>query len=420
MATGYYSDTINRIQYQIEAQGSYATNLSGSTTYKDIRVLDGASFELNVEMKPNNTMAQRLDRMQKNIKGRRRSGNTFSSYLNGTGVVASKGVIGVTSSNGDMLKTIMGGEHLTTGSGVTSVTDAGRFVVDGQANDLLYAGTVIGLLNPTSSLFETSRIQSYNTSTNTINLANQLNHAPASGSTVYGGSTYFLRQDPDTSLQFYVQGDSTNKTFVLMGLQGGFGLKTEIGELATIDYKLEGGADWNSGSTGDLALANYPEANPVAAYNSFVCFYPKSSTATTAASRTQIHVQSVEVTPNIKYNDITSYAGSNNIAGKKRARSVPIVQGKLTAYFTDHTYPVARDNTTLYGLHLQIGSEAGKTVSIVCPSVQIINAKQVNGEGTSCWEIEWIGHEDEVATTTGASSATITDMAASALVISFN
>ena len=410
----YELNKLARVRYYIEPEGSYATNGSGSVTYRDMIVLEDGTFELNKIMLDNNTVAQRVDdKLIQVVSGtQKRCNATFSSYLMGTGTSAGKGTLSITSSLGDFLKAIMGGEHRTTGSGVQTANTAGEFVVNGQANDLLYPGTIIGIQNTTTNFVETSQVAAYNTTTNALTCSHNFGFTPASGSTVYGASTYYLTQNPATSMQLYVQGAETDDTWVLCGLQGGFGLKTELGQLPTIDFKLENGATWFTGSTDDLSVASYVNSVPPVFTDGFVSFFPLDGTYPEAQS-TLTALTSIEITPAIAYTDVMSPGGVGNILRKRRNRAVPVVTGKFTIAFEDKSYYTARDNATLYGLKVQIGNFPGNTVVISMPRVQITNVQRVGAGDIAGQEISFACYENSLVTAASGQ----TDLARSAMVI---
>lgn len=406
---------LRKLQYYIEPSTAYATSVSGTVAYKDIKCLeDTANLELIQEMVDNKTMAQRLDDFQPKINTRKRCNVSFTSYLNGSGTAASKGVMYGSTPNGDILKTIMGGEHRTTGSGVTTITSAGQFIVDSLANDLLYAGTVVGVLNPSTNQIETARIANYNTATNEIYLTHQLGFTPVSGATVYGSANYYFTQDPTNSLQFHVVGANTNDTWVACGLNGGFSLKTELGQLPEISYKFDEGATWITGSTETLDVVSYTDATPPALVDGFVKFYPRGANATSPAAQSLIDVAEIEISPAIAYESVKTERGVNNISRKRRNRVTPVATAKIKTYFVDKTYKQALVNSTFYGLSLQLGTTAGNVIAIEAPYCKITKVDMVEIDGMVGQEITVDIMEDKISSTTSGQ----TDLCRSAFVLS--
>ena len=100
----YEINKLRRVRYYIEQAGSYATNVSGSQTYRDMIVLDDGTFEVQQPLLDNNTVGQRVDDyLPKVVSSQKRCNATFSSYLMGTGTSAGKGTLAITSSLGDWL-----------------------------------------------------------------------------------------------------------------------------------------------------------------------------------------------------------------------------------------------------------------------------------------------------------------------------
>ena len=365
-------ENIKRVRYHIEVSGAYATNQSGSVTYKDIRTTS-AELTLTQEFLENATMQQLLDATQPKIRSRRRCDMSVGSYLASHNTIVSGATLPVTSAHSDIIGTMMGGIYYTSGSEVASAIDAGQFA-EASVFDK-FAGTAVGLVDPTSGRLEVSRVKA--TGALNLTLEHDLPFTPAVGAPIYGGASCYFTDDPQESLQFYSVGQDNQDTWVLMGLQGNFSMAFANGELVTINYDLAGGANWNSGSADDLGEANFLTSDPLPVVDSRVMFYPAGA-AGVSPDYICIDANAWEITPNLNYIDITTPKGVNNILRKRRSRSVPVAAGSVTAYFHDVSYFVDRDTDVRYGMAIQVGSTPGATVYISAPLVQLTDVARVD------------------------------------------
>lgn len=444
----YEIESLKRIRYSIEPAGSYAQDRTNDlpTNFKDIKVSE-ASMEVNKEMIENATMMQRLDKYLAKIPSRKRCSLSLTSYLNGSGtaVTGSNSYAFGDNPNVDILEAIMGAKATTYGGGLVAAGSgftAGRFQMDVAS---FIAGTVFGIVNTTNNQMECFRVD--RASTNFFHVTASVGASgwtPASGSVVYGGVTCYLRQDPDTSLQFLVEGADADNKFTLMGLQGGFGLSTPIGELATINYSLENGANWVTGSltAGALEQACYDDAVPPPFVDGLVYVGTRLSGSSLVGSMVKIDTNSIELTPNISYIDVTSEKGVNNIVRKRRNRSVPVLSGKFVIYFNDSgaelnaggpfEWFATQDNIALYAaectgaaicLGLQIGTQPGNTTFMFVPKMQVTNVQRVDAGGLAGLEISFDAMEDDLSdpavTGNPTLDASLADLAKSAFTISF-
>lgn len=376
-------EAIKRARYYIEPSGSYAVNQSGSVVYNDIKTTT-AEMVLTQEFLENMTMQQRLDATQPKIRSRRRCDFSLTSYLAGTGTAVSGATFATTSSNPDLLGTIMGGTKYVNGSSVLSGNND-LIIVNEDCNAV--AGDAIGIIDPATSRLEVLPIKKTGSAGAVPEF--KVPFSPVVGQPTYGGTTCYLTEDPSGSLQFYVQGQDHEDAWVLMGLQGGFGLSFANGELVTVNYTFEGGANWNSGSSDAITEANYFDGDPLPVIDSRVIFYPVGADVDTPGDYICVDAQAWEISPALSYVDITTPKGVNNILRKRRSRSVPVCNGTVTTYFHDTGYFLDRDNDTRYGLAIQVGSEPGNTILVKVPYVQITDVQRVDAEEKSGVQITW-------------------------------
>lgn len=400
----YEIHKLRKIQYAIETNGQYAIEITDPTEFTDIKALeDDATVELQVEMIDNKTMKQRIDGFNPKVNTRKRCNVSFTSYLNGTNEPIGIDVIPTSSApNIEVLSVIMGGVLVNAGLGVVDNSTAGNIVL-AQTN-FIYPGSAIGLVNPTTGEMECARVFAISDSvgsgvTITASLSHNLGFTPASGSIMYGAGNVYLTQDPNRSLQFYVQGANSNDTWLAQGLNGGFSLKTELGQLPEISYKFEGGADWTAmPASGSFVPQNFTDATPPPFVDGYVSLGERQADPRNPTVTSQINVDTIEITPAIAYVDVTTQRGVGNILRKRRNRVVPVATAKIVTYFEDKSYFTARDNGTEYFLELQIGNQPGNTILISLPRVRITNVQvAATSSGLMGQEITFDIFEDDTS-----------------------
>lgn len=426
----YNIEALKRIRYYIEPNGLYAidnqTNVASA--FKDIKVSE-ATMEIIGEQLDNATMNQRIDRFSPKINSRRRCNLSLTTYLNGTGVSASLDVQATVNPIIELLYTTMG--YGITSVGSTLVNTPGSRFYDIGSISASVEGCAIGMINPTTNRLECIRIVGTGSNASQLTSSVGFSFTPTTGSTVYGSATCYLKNDPDSSLQFYVEGDQDDDKWVLMGLQGGFSIKTELGQLPTVTFKLENGAYWTSGSaTSGLTEADYTDALPIPFVDSLIYFNPMNKDFTTTNQMTPIDCFSFEITPNISYIDILSERGIGNILRKRRNRNVPVLSGKFVTYYDDKTYWQIKDNVgtssanSYHGIRFvdigfQVGGDPGNTVFISMPQCQITNVQRVDAGGIAGIEVSFDAHEVDYVTTDPVANINYYDLAKSAFSIHF-
>lgn len=383
----YEIQQIRRIRYAIEPSGQYAQEIADGS-FSDIKVTE-AEMQTNAEMLENATMQQRLDAAEEKIFARRRGGASITSYLNGSGISAASGSVYATTPVGDLLKVSMGGRYINTGS-INTGTASGSITY--AAGAAFPGGSAVGFIN-SSGMFEMARIKSVNTGSRVATLCKSFSQALSNPTTIYGTATYYLTQDPNESIQLLFEGLDVDDRWKIAGLNAGFSISTEIGGLPTIAWTFENGATWFTGSIGSgLSEATYSDATPPPFVDGRIHFYPLTQEGSSTNAENFpgcFHASAVEFTPNLTYIDVITECGVNNIARKKRSRSVPVATGKLTGYFENKTAWLDREDVDLYGFSMQIGTEPGNSILISAPRVQIVDVQRVDANELAGYEISF-------------------------------
>lgn len=397
----YEIRNLERIRVYEEPNGSFATDHSGTLgDFLDLHFQEGSSTQTRTqEMLDPRTAKQRIDDVDEQILGRKRCTLGLTSVLASHGT----GIDGDTTppTNADwgmarMMKAIMGGEQTQTpeasGTTVASVSSNSQFDVTAGHGDRFLAGTGIALV--ISGKLECRVVESV--STDTITVKHEFSGTPTG--TVYGSVTHYLTEDPNTSLQFVVEGAETEDRYVLQGLQGGFTLGIEPGQLPTIAFNLNG-ATWTKMGSGSLSNVTHSNFSPAGVVDSeFIV-----GTVGTAAGNI-VHVQTTSWEPAIVYTELGSTSGTQNIVRYRRSRADGgILAGSFTPFrdSSDLDWESYRDSKTDLALFQQIGSAAGSAVLLEAPTVQILDVQDGDNNGVDAFNVNWRARLDtEIAGST--------------------
>ncbi len=348
-----------------ESAGQYAVDKTSAGTslgsLTAVPFLEGTStLTLGQAMLPNTQAQQYIDQIAEDIVGIRSWSMSMTMYLASTGTAADASTSSTTSPLGIFLKAIMGAEALSAGSTVASGGGVGGFVATGGQGTRLTAGNAV-LVNSQARKIKTR-------STDTITYAQEI--SSVSAGTVYRSATYSMVEDPDTSLQFAVQGVETHDRWILMGGQGSFTLNIPIAGLPTITFTLSG-ADWLNYTGSALTAASYTATSPAVVMSSEFTLPTNAVTA-----RNALDVQSLSISPNINYAPIRTPAGVMTILRMRRQRSVPAATMQFQTTYDAQTYWTGRAARTDYGFAFQIGATAGSTVLIDIGTCQITDVQR--------------------------------------------
>jgi len=384
---------LSRISVLQEADTDFASDLTSSGTYLDVPIVEGsAEMTLTTEQVRPETLQQFLDAQPTNVLGPKSASMTFEVHLHPTGVAGTDAQATVDATDTAivlLLKTVLGG--VSGANNGTTVDDAAPTASSFDVADTtdLDLGGALGWVNGDGRL-EVREIEQVSSSTVTLKQA--YSAAPADDDVLYASTTVYLTEDPDTSLQFQVQGAEQDDRWLLLGGQlESMSLTTELGQLPRVSMTIQF-ADWiygddaNTDLTGsELVAADYANFDPVAFFDSeFLAQVVNNST------RQIIDAPTFEVSPNISYVPVSSPSGTNNIARWRRTRSVPAVNFNFTTYFENFSWFDARDNRDLYHFQVQVGGSGGggSSVTITVPTAQVTNAQRVAAEDLAGTRVE--------------------------------
>lgn len=314
---------------------------------------------------------------RKQVFGPLKATCTFTLNLAPTGVPAGSGSVAQQGPLGAILKAVMGGEYLATGSAFTGAGTALSPVVQSIAG--FTSGSQIGWIN-SSGIMETRTVKAL--ATGSIDLDYAFSGTPANADVCYGAATYFTTEDPLETLQFVVAGSESDDRWVLLGGQcTSFAQAVDVTGAAlpavTITITF---ADWKDSSeaagsiTGGLADAEYLLTSPIVGFEGEFRVNTIGSTSFSASDL--VHVSALDISPKVMFVPVTSPNGKNTIYRWRGDKLTPPVEGSFTTFFEDLKWFNARKNKTDLSLSYQMGTEPGFTVVQSIPTIQIINPQR--------------------------------------------
>jgi len=369
---------LGRVRVATEPAGSFGVDIwaagAGAASFLDVPLSEGsAQLTLTQNMLPPKPLQQYLDGKAQDVLGMKAASLQFSMELHATGVAANAATASITDTASAllrMLKAICGGlRGGNMGSAVATATSASQHVVTGGQGSRFTAGQGIVWSNPTTGLAELRELATVSTDTLTDKVA--FSATPQVGNTIYNATTIYPAENPDTTLQFVVEGAENDFRWLLRGMIGGFTISLGIDDLWTITFNLVG-STWSNLGSGSLAAATYQNYAPVFGKGDFI------AQATGTRTFNRVHVQSCTITPNFQYTPVKSYAGLEGIYRFRRKRAVPLYAIEFVTMFEDIGWFSARDARTDYCFTVQGGYAPGSLVGITLPAAQIEDVQPVN------------------------------------------
>lgn len=391
--------SLGRVRIAIESGTSaYAVDQSGSpSNFIDLPVMEGTLAPSRKEEKLDPmTLQTMLDDHDEKIRGPKSCEVNFSTILSGTGTAYTGGVAypSVTTwAHGRLLQTIMGG--LLTPNPVTTTvlatagsTTTAINVTAGHGTDGTF--TIGGPIGCTiNGRVEVREITGLAANVVTVGLA--FSAAPANGSAIYTGMTFWLTENPVDSLQLLVDGMENSDKFVYAGLQGGFDLDVSTGQFPKLSVKLSG-SSWAKRASAAIVAGTTANYSPAIITD---CEFIVGEVG--VSTRNLVHCTSETWTPGIEYLDVKSSTAASTVLRKRRNRGRAIA-GKFTTYrdassFDFETADSAK--TDLYFLK-QLGSTPGSIVTLVAPTVQCVTTNNADAGGIAGVDVEWEGRNSRV------------------------
>jgi hypothetical protein len=213
--------------------------------------------------------------------------------------------------------------------------------------------------------------------------------APASGAVIYSASTYYWTQDPDTSLQFIVEGEEQQNRWVAMGGQGTVTPQLALdGTIQTLQWQITGckwiEADEAAGSASlvgtALGNATYSNYDPTTGHAGRLIVQTNGSIAYTGAT---VNVNTLTFTPGGTFTPITSPSGVEGVVRWRltRASGTPMVSGTVGTYFEGYDHFDTRDTKAAKIIWYQNGVTAGGCPIVEAPRVQFTDVQLPDQNG---------------------------------------
>ncbi len=345
------------------------------------------------------------------IEGHKAWSLTFRTPLAPGETLAGDGVAAVAGPCAKLLKNVLGGVELGTGTTVATTW------ADGTSGELtsvagLKAGMAIGFV--LANRFYVREIKSVVGSVVTLKVA--LPSAPQATDVVYGGVTLFLTRNPRAFAQFLVIGEEEDDRYVF---RGGFGtVQIELsltGESEPmLTFTFEGRAwDYGEDAASDLSLLAF-ESEAYVNYSPIpdhVGEFIEQQVGTTALVATP--VKQVGFTLNLENRAITDPSAEEGLRHWMRVRAdTPTIQGSfMPSFYEDLTRQKRRDNRDDMYLAYAFGTTTlSGAVLLTASKVQYLASPPGENEGVGVETVEWEGRND---TDTVVALSADTDLAVS-------
>jgi len=377
--------TVHDVQrVRVWTESTFATDGTGTlSNFKDVPMKEGSmgTFKLTQETIDPGSIVQTRWNYRQEILGKKHCELSFTMPLAPTGTEAGNSTAAVAGALGVILKAIMGGEQLGTGTRAKSGWTSTSGTVTTGAGANLLAGSSLGWVNSSSQL-EAREIKQRSTDTLTTKLA--FSGTPANTDVLYASATYYLTGSPDTSLQFIIEGPELQDRWLMLGAQGSMTLSLPIGAdnaLPEVTFTFKG-ANWLLGNAcatdltaSNLAVGSVTNFSPIPGYAGRLMVQTNGTTTYTGATQ---DVNAVVFEPQIKYEPVSSPSGTNSVLRWIASRaSGPALTGNFQSYFADYTRFNWKTNRTSLAVWYQIGTLKGQTILIAAPTVQVTDVQRI-------------------------------------------
>jgi hypothetical protein len=238
---------VQRIRFQVVAATPTAAVGADSSasigSFIDCPIREGsAQMATNRDELDPMQLVQHIDEGRERVLGKRVATLTFTMNLTPTGTAAVTGTTAITSPLGRLLKAVMGGENLAAGS--TSATSTAIVLKCSTASHASRwaAGCVVGWANA-AGVTEWRGVESVSPTAGTVTIKHGFSAAPTAAQALYNAATYYMTADPDTTVDFLVEGLDSDDRFLLTGGQAvtGIGIAVDLtgAAIPTITFNFQ-------------------------------------------------------------------------------------------------------------------------------------------------------------------------------------
>tara|TARA_R100000808_G_scaffold13674_1_gene32961 strand:+ start:652 stop:1887 length:1236 start_codon:yes stop_codon:yes gene_type:complete len=387
---------LRRIALTEEADGAFATDVTGSATYLDLPFQEGtANLTLNLPELDAQVAQQRIDARNQIVFGPKSAELSVTVPLGATGVAAGDGSDSPAFDDQALLlllKIVFGGANdENTGGDVTSAAASYQLIGSPAGWD---GGESIGWVN-SAGVFEARSVRGL--AATTIQLKDQLSATPTASDVLYAGTTIHPTANPLTSIQMIVEGAEQDDRWLLMGGQvtSAPAITVALGEIPTISFTITF-ANWASEPSAAITVADYGTFTPVAYTGSLRAI---NGVASGSISGVCLDAATINLAMNSPvYTPVRSGCGTNTIKRYRRNRAVPFCT--LTAHipYEDTSWFTERDDGEYYGLTIQIGTVAGFVVLLEVPKAQVTNVQLIDEGGLAYQAVTFSATTDSFTT----------------------
>ena len=395
---------VQRIRFQVVAATPTAAVGADSSasigSFIDAPIREGtAQMATNRDELDPMQLVQHIDEGRERVLGKRVATLTLTMDLAPTGTAAVTGTTAITSPVGRLLKAVMGGENLAAGS--TAATSTAIVIKTSTAShsNRWPAGTVMGWSNGT--VVEWRGVES--TTSANVTLKHGFSAAPAVGNSLINAATYYMTADPDTTVDFLVEGLDSDDRFLLTGGQavGGIGIAFDLtgGAIPSVTFNFTfpnwyASNETGSSITGTLGTASYSATNPIVGEAGE--FRSWTVGAATYVTTTRLHVSAMTWEPHIAFTPVTSPSGRNTVWRWKKARNTDSpVQGSFTIPYEDTTWFANRNSSADKDAMYVAGVAGGAAVILDAPTIQILNPQRAaDASAIAAQVLMWKGRRD--------------------------
>lgn len=387
---------IQRAALTEEANNAFAVDVTGSATYVDLPVQENTGqLQLSKPTLDPQIQQQRLDARNKLELGPKSATFSFTVPMGATGVAAGDGATSPAYTDQGLLYLLKlgfgGANDSNTGGTVTSAAAEYQFIGSPANWD---GGECVGWVNA-SGRIEARAVAAETGST--IRTRDQLSTIPSASDVLYAGTTIHPTTNPDTSIQMIVEGAEEDDRWLLMGGQlTSFGINLTLGQIGAFTFTIEF-ADWASEPSQAITVADYSTFSPLYGWEALRTINGAANGGSIAGAC--LDASSVEITMNAPvYAKVMSGCGTNTVKRWRRTRAVPFSAWTLTLPYEDTSWFTERDDQEYYGLTIQVGHVAGKTILIEMPRAQVTDVQRTDADGLAYQAVTFEATTDSFVT----------------------
>ena len=299
-----------------------------------------------------------------------------------------------------LLETVLGGFSTATPHAAQVTVQAASTtttinVTAGAGSARMTKGQALGIT--TANGLEWAEILSI--STDAVSLRQALSATPTVGQPVRHSATFYATQNPDTSLQLAMAGAEVDDHFRFSGAQcSGFAIECKPGMLPKLSVDLKGRGVRSIAAHSGLAEITHSYFSPIIASGGCI-----TTPAFGVTTRVDPCVSDCAPSFDHKYDAVTSYCATDNIARMKLQRPAAGKAAKLTLTmpYEDVSWVTARDSKSLVSVFFQLGSEVGASGLLSFPRMQVVGVKRASsGTNLAGQTIELEALQDTLDATT--------------------